>query len=94
MKFIKELLSDRGEVSAIRFSLVCGVVFIACLVGSILWVVFKQQDVVYIDKLVYAIQWTAGIFVTGKIAQKFAETKGDKTTTSETSIEKTSTTNG
>ena len=85
--FFRELLKDNGEVSSMRFTLVSGVVMVAFLVGVIGYIVFYRADINYIDKIVFAIATVAGIFITGKVVQKYAETKGDKITSIETTIE-------
>lgn len=87
--FFKELLKEGGTVSSMRFTLVSGVVMIAFLVGVIGYIVFYKADINYIDKIVFAIGTVAGIFITGKVSQKFAEVKENKSTTIETTIENT-----
>lgn len=85
--FIINLLSGAGKVSSMRLSLMTGVIMIMFLVGLIGYIVFKQYDMNYIDKIIFAIGTIAGIFITGKVTQKFAEMKADKNITSEINIE-------
>jgi len=87
--FIKELFKANGEVSSVRVAFIAGVIMIMFLVYLIGWIVFKQVDMNYIDKIVFAIGTIAGIFFFGKVSQKFTETKENKSTTIETVIENT-----
>lgn len=89
MNFLKELFNDKGSISSMRVTLIAGVVMIAFLVYLIGFIVFKQIDMNYIDKIVFAIGTVAGIFILGKISQKFTETKENKSTSIETTIDNT-----
>jgi hypothetical protein len=89
MNFIKELFNEKGNISSTRVTLIAGVAMIAFLVYLIGFIVFEQKDMNYIDKIVFAIGTIAGIFFSGKVLQKFAETKDNKSVTIETNIDST-----
>jgi hypothetical protein len=89
MNFIKELFNEKGNISSIRVTLIAGVIMIMFLVYLIGFVVFKQIDMNYIDKIIFAIGTIAGIFLIGKVSQRFAETKENKSVTIETNIDST-----
>lgn len=89
--FFKELLKEGGTISSMRFTLVSGIIMIAFLVAIIGYIVFFKADINYIDKIVFAIGTVAGIFITGKVFQKFAEVKENKSTTIETNIDNSKT---
>lgn len=88
--FIKNLLSENGTISSMRLSLLIGVLLIMFLVGIIGYIVIKQIDMNYIDKVIFAIGTIAGIFITGKVTQKYAEIKGDRNINSEINIDNSS----
>lgn len=85
--FLNSLLSGAGKISSMRLSLMTGVVMIMFLVGLIGYIVFERIDMNYIDKIIFAIGTIAGIFITGKVTQKYAEVKDVNNITSEISIE-------
>ena len=75
--FLKALLTEDTQVSAVRFSLLCGVFFIFLLVLVICYVVIYDKGIEYINALTTTITVIAGIFLASKVWQKSIEVKGN-----------------
>lgn len=87
MNFFKSLLSNDGQISSMRFSLLTGVFLVCLLTFTILYIVIFEKNIEYIDKITYAIGVIAGIFIVGKSIQKISEARETYSKTVESSTE-------
>ena len=68
--FIKDTLSEKGEVSSIRINLLTGTLYIGLLVLAICFVVVWNKDINYVYAATGTITVLGGLYFGSKVYQK------------------------
>lgn len=78
-QFFKDLISENNPMSTSRFALLFTLFMNLGLAIVICVLCFQTANIIYISALIDLIALTFGIGFTGKVVNKFAENKENKT---------------